>query len=234
MSKKTKLLAAGVLGALALAALPTFASAGEYEMHCPKVPCVGSINGTQAQHMIEFEDDGNFRFSMTAIEGTITVNSSTTTTATVELTITGLQEKVTGFSWTCSNTGKSGEVKTGPISLHFVNLTHGGTNPGVLLTNINTTFGCPDIFSTRTVTGNLIGTLSEANCNIAAATSTVTFNSVGGPPRAQEFEQVTGAGPIYALTSGNHTFGGADTTASSLTAHLGIAWEAGNKPTLTC
>lgn len=232
MREKSKLLAAGVLSVLVLAALPAVASAGEYEMHCPVAPCVGTVSGSNVEHMIELETDNGERFDVSAIDGTIKIGAATTTTATVELEFTHIYETFTGFRFTCSSIGApAGVIRTGPITTHFVNLMHGGTKPGVLLTNINVTYTCGGGFSSKTLTGGLIGALTQANCNVAAATNQIAFNSVGGPPRTQEYKQVTGTGTLFDLMSGPHS--GASKT-WAITAQLNVTWQAGNKPTLTC
>jgi hypothetical protein len=232
MSKKLMLLAAGALSALAFAALPTIASAGEYEVHCPTVPCVGNITGTNAEHAIELENDAGEKVDATAVDGTVTINAATTTTATAELEFTHVYETTSGFNFTCNSTGApSGVIRTGAIPAHFVNLTHGGTNPGVLLTNINVTFSCAGGLVVKTVTGNIIGTITTPNCNGASATNVVTFNKKAGTPGTQEHEQVTNTGTFFDLTSGDHKNAN-DLTTSAQTGRGVITWD--NKPTITC
>jgi hypothetical protein len=229
MSKKLMLLAAGVLSALAFAALPAIASAEEYQVHCPTAPCVGNISGTNAEHAIRLENDNGEKIDATAVNGTVSIGAGTTTTATTELNFTGSKETISGFNFSCKSAGAAaGEIRTGSIPLHFVNLTSGGTNPGVLLTNINVTLECAAGIVTKTVTGNIIGTITTANCKAASASNVVTFN-ISGTPGTQEHELWTGT--AYDLISGPHS---PDTTTSAQTGRGVITWQKGNEPTITC
>lgn len=230
MSKKLMLLAAGALTALAFAALPALASAEEYQVHCPTAPCVGSISGKDSEHAIRLENDKGEKIDAAAVSGTVSIGAGTTTTATTELIFTGSKETISGFNFSCKSAGAAaGEIKTGSIPLHFVNLTKGGTNPGVLLTNINVTLECAAGIVTKTVTGNIIGTITTANCNNPSASNVVTFNISPTVLGTQEHELYTGT--AFDLISGTHA---ADTTTSAQTGRGNITWQAGNNPTITC
>ena len=54
------------------------------------------------------------------------------------------------------------------------------------------TFSCAGGIVTKTVTGNIIGTITTANCNAASASNVVTFNMKSGTPGTQEHELWTG------------------------------------------
>ncbi|HEX3043012.1 MAG TPA: hypothetical protein VHP56_13075 [Solirubrobacterales bacterium] len=220
MSKKLMLLAAGVLSALAVAALPAIASAQEYEVHCPTGVCTGSITGLASEHAIELENDAKEKVSAAEVKGNIEISKSTTTTATVSLEFREVRETISGFKFKCNTAGaESGVIKTGPLVGHFVNLTTGGTNPGILLTNINVTFTCAGGLSTKTVTGNIIGTITEPNCNKPTTTNKVTFNIKSGTPGTQEHLLYTGT--AFDLISGPHAN---DTTTSAQTGHGNVKW----------
>jgi hypothetical protein len=231
MSKKLMLFAAGALSALAFAALPTFASAEELQIHCPAAPCIGTIAATQAEHPIILENDNGERLEGTGeVVGTISINAATTTTGTTELEFKHVIELSSGFKFTCNSPGAAaGIVKTGAITTHFINLTTGGTNPGVLLTGINMTMTCAGGISTKTFTGSIIGTVTEHNCNIMSATNKVTFNIIAGKPGTQEHESWTGK--TYDLFSGSHA---SDLTTSAQTGSGAITWQVNNRPVLTC
>ncbi|HEX6780400.1 MAG TPA: hypothetical protein VF125_00055 [Solirubrobacterales bacterium] len=235
MSKKLMLLAAGALSALAFAALPAVASAEEYEVHCPKTPCIGTIAGTAIEHTIRLENDANERIEATSLTGTTSIEASTTTTGKTELFFKGVKEKITGFNFSCNSPGAAaGEIKTGVMSTHFINLGKSPeTIPAVLLTlpAAGITFTCAG-FSQKTVTGNIIGTITNVAevCNKAAAKTVVKFNiKPPNPFGTQEHE--TWTGKSYDLTSGTHA---SDGTTSAQTGTGNITWEVGNEPTLTC
>jgi hypothetical protein len=235
MSKKLMLLAAGVLSALAFAALPAIASAEELQVHCPTSSCIGSISGAYGEHAIRLENDKGERVeALNGVKGTIEIGAETTTTGTTALEFLHVVEKSSGFNFTCNSPGAAtGVIKTGPLSTHFINLgTKAATIPAVLLTlpAEGITFSCAGGLVTKTVTGSVIGTITETKCPEPDAKNVVTFNIKAGEPKGtQEHELWTGL--PYDLTSGPHP---SDETTSAQTGRGNITWQKGNEPTITC
>jgi len=184
------LLAAGALTALALAALPALASAGEYEAHCEgAAECVGEITGTP----VEMEWSNGEKFLCNEAKGN-TSFTTTTTTGTANVVLTGCREVNTAFQFPCSSPGAaSGEIRANNLLYHFVNLEHDGTTPGLAFTAIELTYGC--FPGSRTTTGALIGHIEVPSntCNTAVATHSVAFerSAFAG---VQKFSKVTTTG----------------------------------------
>src|SRR5215213_3728141 len=86
MRKKLMLLAAGALAALAFAAVPTVASAGEFTATCGSgATCTGTVLGTGKA---EFNDTIGLGVECANTAGT-TSQTSGSSTGSVELTFTG-------------------------------------------------------------------------------------------------------------------------------------------------
>jgi hypothetical protein len=230
MNKKLMLLAAGVLTALAFAAFPALASAGEYTADCElgagKV-CTGSVSGVGGV----IANTKNETVSCTNVEGTATVTGGTST-GTLELNFNGCRETTTIFKFSCNSAGKfSGVITTGNLVSHIVNLADSfpnGTEPGILITNVNVTFECTG-FAKKTVTGNVMGSMPIAHCNSSSASHSLSFTQFSNGH--QRFTQVTRTGSVQDLTSNNH---GGEYSTSSQTGSGTISWNAGNKVTITC
>jgi len=200
------LLAAGALSALALAALPALASAGEYEAHCEgAAECIGEFTGGPSSIV---SDNGD-TITCTAVGGT-TSFATTSTTATANVHLTGCREHVTFFTFQCNSAGAAaGTINVSGVTYHLINLVHGGTTPGLKFTDISITFECAG-FSKKTVTGSLVGHLESASCNTAVTTHSATFEQ-GATTGTQKYTQTTTTGTETDLIADNHA-GGSYTT----------------------
>jgi hypothetical protein len=230
MNKKLMILATGALAALALAALPAVASAGEYAADCENgaATCTGAVAGGA----LEIRSDSGEGISCSAVNGKATVTNGSST-GTLEVNITGCVETVTGFKFKCTSTGAgAGEIKTGAMVTHLIYLEPNKTTPGIKITlpAAGITYTCNGL-SKKTVTGKVIGHISNPNCNTFQASHTADFAEAAGMPGVQRWMQATTAGPTTDLISNNHN-GGAYTT-TSWTDSIAITW-AGTKVKLTC
>ena len=232
MTKKLMLLATGVLTALAFAALPAVASAGEYTADCENgaAACTGTVAGGAAT----LRNDAGEGISCTTVDGKATVNNGSSTGA-LELTFTGCVETITPFKFKCNNTGVAGEIKTGSMQTHLIYLEPNKTTPGIKVTLPGhgtgaggVTFTCAG-FSKKTVTGSVLGHISNPNCGTFQASHTADFTeSAAG---IQRWMQATTTGEKTDLISNNDA-GGAYTT-SAQTGTGVITWT-GTKVKLTC
>ena len=230
MNKKLMLLAAGALTALAFAALPAVASAGEYQATCEengmeKETCFGTITSSEPATLTD--DSGSKAGAITCekVGGNASVTNKSST-GTVKFVFTECKEEV--FGTQCNNTGKSGEIVTPLFVTHGIRLEPGAETPaGVLLTGaagtpeISVTFSCPSVFVTKTVTGTVIGQLSSC---LTAQTHTITFGIKAAPKEGeseQQWTQITTAGAILDLTSGTHA---SDKTTSAQKGKGTINW----------
>jgi len=206
MNKKLMLLAAGTLIALAFAALPALASAGEYEAHCVGAhECVGEITGGA----LSLVSDNGDTITCSAVGGT-TRFTTTTTTGTDNLHLSGCREHVTFFTFQCNSAGAAaGTISVSNLTYHLISLEHGGTTPGIKFTNISVTYECTG-FSKKTMTGSLVGHLESASCNTETKTHSVTFEQ-GATTGSQKYKQVTTTGTETDLIANNDA-GGSYTT----------------------
>ncbi len=224
MNKKLMLLVAAALTALAVAALPAVATAGEFNADCETgASCTATITGGAAE-LINSAGEG---ISCTAVGGSGSLTSGTST-GTVKLAFTGCRENVTIFKFTCSNTGTSGKIETNTLTSHNIYIDPNKTTPGVLLTGVNVTFTCAG-FADKTVTGNIIGHISNPQCGTFATEHTVAFEKIANG--TQKYMQVTTTGTKYDLISNNDN-GGAYLT-SSQTGSGTLKYNS-NKVKLTC
>jgi hypothetical protein len=234
MNKKLMLLASGVLAALAFAALPAVASAGEFTAHCENG--AASCTGTVAGGLAELKNDKGEGIHCTSVDGKATVNNGSATGA-LELTFTGCVETITGFKFKCNNTGVAGEIKTGSMVTHLIYLEHlPDTTAGLKVTlpghgteTGGVTFTCLG-FAKKTVTGSVIGHISNPNCGTFQASHTADFAD-NGTVGVQRWMQATTTGSKTDLISNNDA-GGAYTT-SAQTGSGVITWT-GTKVKLTC
>jgi len=176
MNKKLMHLAAGALAAVALAALPAMASAGEFSADCKSgANCSGKISGGVA----ELENKKGERIKCTTFEGTANV-SHATSTGQVSLILTDCREQVSFFKFFCNNTGTAGKIETGSHQTHLIYIEPNEATPGILITSLNVTFNCEG-FEKKTVTGNLIGHIENPNCNQYKPSHQVEFarNGIG-------------------------------------------------------
>lgn len=228
MNKRFMLLAASCgLTIFALAVLPAFASAGEYTADCEfgaPSPCNATITGGISE-LINTSIEG---VSCTAFSGATNVTSGSST-GTIELTFTGCRETITGFKFSCTSAGaSSGQIKTGSMVYHNVNLEDISAAPGILITGVNMTFVCAG-FAKKTVTGNVLGRYVIPECGSFRGSTTVTFGRTS--PGDQTYKQVTTSGTIFDLISNNDSGGTYFTT--SLTGTGTISYMS-NWVKLTC
>jgi hypothetical protein len=236
MNKKLMLLAAGALTALAFAALPALASAGEFVSTCEKGPgkvCTGSISGGPATLT---DDSGSSLGKIECSSATgIATATGGSTTGTVELTFAGCQDEF--LKTKCFNTGlqAEGKITTNTMMSHNVYLEPDKSVKGVLLTGTKVTFTCPSVGVTKTVTGDIIGEITNPQCTTPASTHTITFTTKSpipaNPASEQKWTQVTTVGAIFDLTSGAQ---GSDATTSAQIGTGAISWPVGEKVALDC
>ena len=230
MNKKLMLLAAGVLAALAFAALPAVASAGEFTADCENgaATCTGAVAGGALQ----IRNDAGEGFTCNAASGKATVTNGSST-GSLELNITGCVETITGFKFKCNSTGAAaGEIKTGSMVTHLIYLEPNKQTPGIKITlpTAGVTYTCAG-FGRKLVTGKVIGHISNPNCGTFQASHTADFAEAAGKPGVQRWLQATTTGETTDLISNNDA-GGAYTTMSVVGSTV-ITWT-GTKVKLTC
>jgi hypothetical protein len=202
MSKKMMLLATA-LTALAFAALPAVASAGEPQTHCTDLAasCVFTVHGEKGA--LNTAGAGSVNCSTTTGSGTMG-----TTTGTMTLLYHGCTESVFGSACTTSPEA-SGTIKTTPLIYHNIYVSAGKSSPGVLVTPNATSgvfahFVCAGGLVTKTITGNgLVGTLISPKCGGDSNVFEFAFEqSAAG---TQKHMQITGAGTLFDLKDGSNT-----------------------------
>ncbi|HEX6782333.1 MAG TPA: hypothetical protein VF125_09935 [Solirubrobacterales bacterium] len=227
MKQKLMLIASGALAALALAALPAVAAAGEFAADCENgaATCAGVFTGG----LSEIKNDKGEGSSCSSSSGTATVTNGSSTGA-IALTFKGCRENITGFKFSCSNTGVAGEISTGSMVTHLIYLEPNAATPGINVTLPPTgvTFNCAG-FAKKTVTGKAIAHLENPNCGTFQASHSATFSqSATGVPT---WKQATTSGEATDLITNNDA-GGAYTT-EAVTSTSTIDWT-GTKVRLTC
>ncbi|HEX6781505.1 MAG TPA: hypothetical protein VF125_05675 [Solirubrobacterales bacterium] len=235
MNKKLMLLATGVLTALAFAALPAVASAGEPVAHCQNgaASCIGAVTGGATQ----LRDDGGQGITCSSVHGKATVTNGSAT-GFLELTFTECKETITGFKFSCTNTGVAGKITTGSMVTHLIYLHHlPNTTTGLKVTlpghgtgTGGVTFTCAG-FSRKTVTGSVIGHISNPECNTYQTSHTADFTETSLGSGIQKYMQTTTTGEKTDLISNNDA-GGTYTTAAQIGSGV-IHWE-GTKVNITC
>jgi hypothetical protein len=213
MNKKLMLLAAGVLSALAFAALPAVASAGEFTATCGAgATCAGTIEGTGNT---QFTDTTGLAVTCTQTTGT-TSQTSGSPTGSAQFLFHGCS----AIPGECHSTGQpAGTITTNAMVTHLIYIDPNKTTPGVLLTSANVTFTCPGVFPiTKTVTGNIIGHITNPECGVARTNHTTTFSKTGAGQ--QTFKQVTTTGTIFDLVSTNDAGGNNLTSAQTGEGHI--------------
>jgi hypothetical protein len=234
MNKKLKLIASGVLAALALAALPAVASGGEPIADCQNLEA--TCNGTVAGGALQLRNDKGEGISCSSNHGTATVTNKSST-GTLSWTFTGCVETITGFKFSCNNTGVAGEIKTGSMVTHLIYLeplpnTATGlkiTLPGHGTETGGVTFTCAG-FSKKTFTGAVIGHISNPNCGTLQSSHTADWTE-SGFLGSQTYKHATTTGSTTDLISNNDA-GGVYTT-SALVGSTVITWS-GAKVNITC
>lgn len=197
MNKRLMLLIGGALAALAFAALPAVASAGEFQSDCENgaATCAASISGGHAE-LVNTNGEG---ITCESVGGTATVTNKSST-GTTKLIFNGCRENVTFFHFSCTNTTTAGKIETNTLTSHNIYIEPGAQTPGVLLTGVNVTFNCAG-FSKKTVTGNIIGHINQPNCGSFLGSHSISFTQ--SEPGHQEFTQVTTEGTVFDLESNN-------------------------------
>ena len=234
MNKKLILLVAGTLSVVAFTALPSVASAGEPIATCfesggttaAKATCTGVVQGTGNTTL---EDDNETAIQCSATSGTADLTSGTST-GSVSLKFTGCKAAV---FFTCASPGAaSGEIIINNLVTHLIYLhpINGGatTDVGIKITSVNTTFICAS-FANKTVTGKVIGRLTNPECNVAKTNHTVIFEKSG--TGIQKYTQATTTGTTTDLTAGSDP---ADSTTSSQVGEGHIYWDTGTEVKIDC
>jgi hypothetical protein len=216
MKNKMMRLGLGAMVALAFAALPAVASAGE-----PEVTCGGAVCGAFTTHGKEATLATTSGTSVICTSNAGSGKYTTKTTGELSLTFHGCKDEV--FGATCTTPGQpAGTIKTGTsvfhnIMIHSTAQKAGGT-AGVLITNPAggvpyTTFNCLGFLHIE-VSGNIIGHLESPACGASSKEHKLVFEN-NGTPGHQKYMQVTTTGTLFDLTS--KVNGGAPST-SSMTA----------------
>ncbi len=227
--KKFMLLATGALAALAFAAVPTVATAGEIIGHCSSG---GTCNATFSAGDGILEDDSGSsagKLTCTSTTGTVT-GTSGTSTGTATLTAHGCKELVFGTS--CNTAGQpAGTIKTGNnLVSHLVYIDGPPTvQVGIHITGFNMTLICSGGLILKTITGSVIAKIENPECGKARTSFTGTMETTA--PGSQRYKQITTTGPLFDLTSGTHTN---DTTTSAIIGTGTITVAEGKTVTLTC
>jgi hypothetical protein len=226
MSKKLMLLAAGALTALAFTALPSAASAGEWENHCTSLPCTFSIQSTGHTVFSTAPDpaDGNATHTVTCTSTTGSGSQAnlTSSTQTVQLLFHGCSEQDTFFHFSCNSAGQpNGTVTTNVLTSHNIWIDAAKKTPGVILTNNSVTFTCAGGFSNTTVTGNIVGELENFTCGKGTTSTTTVFNDTGvhGQMAQKTITGVTAPGTELEANP-EHSNGGYVSSAQRGTGHL--------------
>lgn len=193
MSKKTMLLAAGALAALAFTALSGNAMAKETKLKCDFSSfCTFTVNGGVARLSIA----GGDTVACTNVEGSgevsnLNAEERESTTSTVQLRFLGCREQNTIFHFGCQSTVTAEQITTNVMTMHYIALPAAASGAGVLLTNAGVTFTCAAGFASTQLTGSIIGEY-ENQCN----TNTwfeqgIKFTTTGDG--AQSFTSYTGS-----------------------------------------
>ena len=196
------LLAAGALSVIAFTALPSVASAGEPIATCfstaggvttVKAECKGTITGTGNAILQDDSGKTEGEVKCTGTTGTATLTNGKST-GTGSFTFTGCKA-FTFFNCTTPGAKNSGEIIINNLVSHLIYLhpIAGGatTDVGILITNVSTTFQCAG-FVNKTVTGNVIGRVTNPECNKGVTHHTVIFGGSLGSRntcRSQQLER---------------------------------------------
>ena len=195
MSKKMMLLAAGALTALAFAALPAIASAGEWESDP-----AGSTFTASSVGKTFLTTTGENTVECASSTGHGQYNAGSSTTGTIDLLFTGCKSAGTA----CTTSG----LTSGTITAAG-NFTNGylgsspGTPLGVKIEGPNhgklAEFKCAFGFVTVRVEGSVIGELEGAECGEENTTFSIEFAST--EPGHQKWMQFTESGEATDLKS---------------------------------
>lgn len=212
MTKKLMLLAAGALAALAFAALPSAAMAGEWECETsPGGANCGVFTGTNNTVTTLTEDQGNFGSVTCKKNESRGEYTSKTTAVNVTITFSECSSPV----GECKSGTTAGVIKTEDLVTHNVMLEATGVEgflkgtPGVLITPNATTglfakFVCGSgiLAATIEVKGNgLMGDVTKECGSETAANGNIALDFESVATGTQKWTQVTTAGTKFDLTS---------------------------------
>lgn len=224
MNKCLTLSMSVVLTVLALAALPTGASAGEFVSDCSSgATCSATISGG-ATTLLDDSGGAAGKVSCSSVTGTESITSGSST-GTIHTILNGCTDEALGTS--CSNTGTAGSI-TMHATWHNVKIRFVPLLTGRKYTSYNWTYTCAGGLVTRTVTGNLIGNITNPSCGVAKASHSIEYSQTGG---SQTYKQVTETGTIFDLTSGSHA---GDSTTTAWTGAITSTYNEGKTVKYTC
>jgi len=210
--KSAKFSGVAVLVALALAALPSAASAGE-----PRIdPASGKfpINFTMSGGHAEFRASGEPAITCTSSTGS--GQFTTSTTFTVHILWHGCSTSFFGFPVACNSAGQPSGTTTAHIPVaHLVYVTDAKTTPGVLMTpptsGVFTTLICGGFASIEVKGNGVVGEITAPKCGSTSKTATVSFAATGA---SQNLKRVTATGTEYSLLAA--TEGGSSVAAAEV------------------
>jgi hypothetical protein len=198
MKSKFMLLALSVF-ALAIAALPAMASAGE--------PVIDPAAG---KFPLSFTTHGGHSELRAANEPEITCTSNSGsgkytsgTTGEFSLTFSGCTTSFFGFPVSCNSASQAtGVIKTNSSTFHTAYLTDAKTTPGVLVTpptgGVFTTIICGSFANIEDKGNGILGHLTSPKCGEKSTTGKLSFTATGS---SQTYKQVTATGTSYSLSS---------------------------------
>jgi hypothetical protein len=194
--KKNLMLLALLAISVVLFALPTVASAGEWE-----------LDNTDGTFTVTKVTNSAFVFGSTIVTCTGLTGSGTytsKTTGTITLDYSGCKEGV--FGTDCTNAGgAAGTILVNNKVFHNVIIGNAGdinTPIGILITGSSgTELSCGFGLVTVKTTGNVIGEIETPKCGTAGTTYNLNFDSATGSPSTQKYEQVTTTGTKYDMVA---------------------------------
>jgi hypothetical protein len=195
MSKKLMLLAMGAFTALAFAALPSMASAGDWKLDCPNgaTTCNYSVAGGHAE--IRIDEEPTITCTTSTGSGTV---SSGGTTGTIGLALNNCVA-TSVFTFECHTSGSAlGEVNIGNSVWHNIYLRDDKTDPGTLVTPTKINLICGGIIELELTGNGVVGNVPQA-CNSESSTLTVNFEASLTNNRTQRYEQNTQTGTLFDL-----------------------------------
>jgi hypothetical protein len=206
MSKKLMLLATGALVALAFAALPSYAAAGEWECEKLNGAICGAFEGTNNTTTTLTQDGSTTTVSCTSN----TVNGSYTTLKTGSIQI--LFHGCTSGGLECHSANQpNGTITTEVLPLDNVmleatNVGGGGGTPGVLLTpNAAThqfaTFTCAGIVTVHVEGNGLLGDVTKGCGEEVGANANITIDFESVASGTQKWTKITTTGTVFDLSA---------------------------------
>jgi hypothetical protein len=176
MTKKTMLLAVAVT---AMFALPSTVSA--QEVHISGITTFTASGGAGT-----FSIAGEPAFTCTKTQSSGSFDSGSTTTGSVTVDATGCTAEFFGIKANCNTAGAASGTIAGSGTFHLVTVNN---KPGMLGTPVPITMICAG-FSTITVSGSLIGTITSPACGASSKAFTVAFTASGSTQQHLEYTGV--------------------------------------------